>query len=443
MRAVAVDQYTLDGEFVKTWSSLNMLRRSGVKGLVIKSIRQDKKYINKSFIYISEEFNEDLFIKGKRQSPDDIRCMITFLGSGRYKIESNVVNMSTKVTLCHTTCGHTYDIKPTNFINRGSRCAECAKLEQQKTTEEFKKQVYHLTGGNIQVVSEYTGAFKKVKMYSRSCGHYFTISPTQFLKYPFCNKHKNEHLSDSNRKKKDDVVQRMNKLDNNRYNVLSYTSEGKLCTVYDKILDKNFECIPYNFLSGSRPNIDIPEKEFFKHNVCKNKNNFIKLLDNRFSGRITLLDEYKNIKSKYRFYDAKEGKVFYKRADSILKNRMDGGQRHIPLGEQYIMRLLDSKKVNYIEQYRIKTIGNKGLVPDFYLPEYNAFIEFDGQQHYKAVDLFGGEEGLRKTQERDALKNAYAYEHGIKMIRIPYCYLNHIKEFLDPFFAKNEPIKKQ
>lgn len=111
----------------------------------------------------------------------------------------------------------------------------------------------------------------------------------------------------------------------------------------------------------------------------------------------------------------------------------------MPHGETTILNYLKSNNVEYIYQYKIRT-ENRTLLPDFYLPEYNTFIEFDGEQHHKAKDFFGGKEGLRKTQERDALKNAYAYENGVKMVRIPYCYLNHIKEFLDQFFAKNEPI---
>ena len=28
---------------------------------------------------------------------------------------------------------------------------------------------------------------------------------------------------------------------------------------------------------------------------------------------------------------------------------------------------------------------------DFYLPDYNCFIEYNGRQHYMSVDKFGGE----------------------------------------------------
>jgi protein-arginine kinase activator protein McsA len=41
---------------------------------------------------------------------------------------------------------------------------------------------------------------------------------------------------------------------------------------------------------------------------------------------------------------------------------------------------------------------------DFYLPNLNTCIEYDGEQHYKPISTFGGEEGLRKQQLRDKIK---------------------------------------
>lgn len=41
---------------------------------------------------------------------------------------------------------------------------------------------------------------------------------------------------------------------------------------------------------------------------------------------------------------------------------------------------------------------------DIYLPKYKIAIEYQGLQHFEAIDFFGGEEGLRKNQERDRKK---------------------------------------
>lgn len=45
-------------------------------------------------------------------------------------------------------------------------------------------------------------------------------------------------------------------------------------------------------------------------------------------------------------------------------------------------------------------------------------VEFDGIQHRKAVDIFGGEEALIEGQLRDSMKDKYAKEKNITLIRI-------------------------
>lgn len=55
---------------------------------------------------------------------------------------------------------------------------------------------------------------------------------------------------------------------------------------------------------------------------------------------------------------------------------------------------------------------------DFYLPQYNRLIEFDGEQHYKNTNFFSTD--LEEIQYKDRLKNDYAKCHNIDLIRIPY-----------------------
>ena len=64
--------------------------------------------------------------------------------------------------------------------------------------------------------------------------------------------------------------------------------------------------------------------------------------------------------------------------------------------------------------------GTYPLKFDFYLPDYNCCIEYDGKQHFEPIDYFGGKNGFIKTQERDDIKNQYCKNNDIKLIRIPY-----------------------
>ena len=57
---------------------------------------------------------------------------------------------------------------------------------------------------------------------------------------------------------------------------------------------------------------------------------------------------------------------------------------------------------------------------DVYLEKYKIAIEYQGQQHYEAVSLFGGDEGLKYNQERDRRKKKLSEEHGIKLLEWKY-----------------------
>ena len=57
---------------------------------------------------------------------------------------------------------------------------------------------------------------------------------------------------------------------------------------------------------------------------------------------------------------------------------------------------------------------------DFYLPDYNICIEYDGEEHFQPVEFFGGEEKFQRRIENDEIKNNYCKNNNIKLIRIPY-----------------------
>jgi hypothetical protein len=57
---------------------------------------------------------------------------------------------------------------------------------------------------------------------------------------------------------------------------------------------------------------------------------------------------------------------------------------------------------------------------DVYLPLRKVAIEYQGIQHFKPIDYFGGEEGLAKTKERDKKKLELALKNGVHIIYLDY-----------------------
>lgn len=94
------------------------------------------------------------------------------------------------------------------------------------------------------------------------------------------------------------------------------------------------------------------------------------------------------------------------------------------VGESKIAILLSENNIKFIQQQKFDDAiydDTKGQMRfDFYLPDYNRLIEFDGNQHYEANGGWNTGNNLVLVQQRDRLKNEYALSHNIPLVRIPY-----------------------
>ncbi len=90
-------------------------------------------------------------------------------------------------------------------------------------------------------------------------------------------------------------------------------------------------------------------------------------------------------------------------------------------GEIDIKNWLIKNNISFLTQHKFHDCKNINyLLFDFYLPEYNMCIEYDGRQHFEAIDYFGGEKTLKSIKKRDNIKNKYCKENNIKLLRIKY-----------------------
>ena len=92
--------------------------------------------------------------------------------------------------------------------------------------------------------------------------------------------------------------------------------------------------------------------------------------------------------------------------------------------EEYIYNLLSDLSIEFKPQYTIKDCRNVNVLRfDFAIlcgENLLGLIEYDGEQHFRPVSLFGGEEGFKKIQKRDEIKNIYCKTNSIPLLRIPY-----------------------
>ena len=89
-------------------------------------------------------------------------------------------------------------------------------------------------------------------------------------------------------------------------------------------------------------------------------------------------------------------------------------------GEKEVRKILDKFNIRYVSQYKFKGCKNKRALPfDFYLPDYNTCIEYNGKQHYLYNGYFG-EDSFKLTQETDNIKRNFCSLNNIKLIEIKY-----------------------
>lgn len=121
------------------------------------------------------------------------------------------------------------------------------------------------------------------------------------------------------------------------------------------------------------------------------------------------------------------GNICFVNSNSLISSNTQscGCMTNWSKGEEQIEKLLKANNIPYKKQATFSDCIDKGVLRyDFaILNDDNMvlrLIEYDGIQHFKPVDRFCGEQGFQDTQRRDQIKNKYAKENNIPLVRIPY-----------------------
>lgn len=109
------------------------------------------------------------------------------------------------------------------------------------------------------------------------------------------------------------------------------------------------------------------------------------------------------------------------------------------IGESAVAQILDKHGIKYVHDLYIKLPDGKFLYLDFYLPDLDAVIEFDGEQHFKIVKYWKGEAGLKERQENDRRKNEWCETEKKPLKRIRYDEVDRVEADVMKFI---EDVKK-
>lgn len=119
------------------------------------------------------------------------------------------------------------------------------------------------------------------------------------------------------------------------------------------------------------------------------------------------------------------GNIVYVDSNSLVSGNTQSCGCLKSKGEQAILSLLQQNNIKFYQQYSFSDcLSPKGypLLFDFAIIDKNNqikyLIEYDGIQHEKQIDFFGGEDEFNYLQECDTIKDNYAEFNKIKLIRI-------------------------
>jgi very-short-patch-repair endonuclease len=89
-------------------------------------------------------------------------------------------------------------------------------------------------------------------------------------------------------------------------------------------------------------------------------------------------------------------------------------------GERCLNEIFKINNITFNYQKTIHHFDKSIQFMDFYLPEYNMCIEYNGKQHYEETNFTN----LKKQQQQDLKKYKYCKQHNIKYCEIPFIYFN-------------------
>lgn len=176
-------------------------------------------------------------------------------------------------------------------------------------------------------------------------------------------------------------------------------------------------------------------KNYNEGRIIYTKEDVQKKLDIQFNNEYILL-EYNGITKKALLKHKICNKIFSIRQLSDLFNGRNRGcptcYQFKSAGEQTILLYLEKHNIKYIPQKTFAPLNKSKYRFDFYLPDLNLAIEYQGEQHYRENSCF--KDNLKTIQRRDEIKRNYCKENNIILKEIKYTELKNINHILDSMF---------
>lgn len=295
---------------------------------------------------------------------------------------------------------------------------------KKKTHEEYMCEIRSF---DIEVIDRYINARTPILHKCKKCGYEWKISPDNLLRGYGCPSCAGVLSYTS-----DEFKKMLYKVNPNIQIVGEYINAKTKVKCRCLIDEHEWKAIPRTLISGHgcpecAGNKKKTHSEYVKDVSSVNKN-------------IEVVGEYVNANTEILHKCLIDGHEWMARPNNILHGK-GCPKCHNSVGEKQVASYLENNKLCFVRQHTFQECKNVRPLPfDFYVPDYNLCIEYDGIQHFEPRELFGGQRGFEETVMRDAIKTNYCLLNNIQLIRVRYD--DDVSEVLDSFFNKTKLIKE-
>lgn len=287
-------------------------------------------------------------------------------------------------------------------------------MTRKKTNEEYMKEILELTQGEYCPVTPYVNSATKLQMKHVTCGTVWEVRPNNFktgTRCPKCAQLKKTKTTEQFSQEVQEVTK----------GALKLVGEYLGCDIPTEVV-----CTKHSLVISTRPTSILKGKqvcpkcnaEYLSKCQRKDHRQFTNQLQQKHKGRIIAVESYINTHTKITFRCTECTHEFKAEPNSVL--RLSGCPRcKQSKGERLVADILEELNVSFETQRVFPDCVYKRALPfDFYLADYNLLIEFDGEQHYRPIEFFGGAIMFEYQQERDKVKTEFAKVKGFTLIRL-------------------------
>lgn len=325
-----------------------------------------------------------------------------------FYIKDTYVNMNTKMLMKCNIHGEFWQ-SPKNHLKK-CQCPKCSNIYKYDT-EEFIERAIKVHKDRYQYhLVEYINSITKVQIYCPLHG-IFWQTPAHHLSGSQC-------PGCTNNKKLDftEFVRRAFEIHGNKY-------------IYDLVeyngMDKKVQIFcPLHGIFWQTPSKHIGKREGgcpkCNGGVRHTLEEFIKMANDVHENMYQYhLVEYINSNTKVKIWCPIHG-IFEQTPGHHLSG-IKCPRCKTSKGEIKITHYLNELNISFTTQKIFDDCVYKKSLPfDFFIPHMNLCIEYDGEQHFKIVERWGGLEGFELRKIRDDIKTNFCKNNNINLLRISY-----------------------